>query len=207
MKKVVDEAEKKYIQLKNKIIRILSRDTVYPHSIIREKLELKENKELIDVLFNHLITEINNLNVNMPVSTYRYLEKIFTYLQFDYHSISEENFKNIINKLNEVENVAKRKKEKNNKIFKGSGDINNTNEFLDKITSKVLVTKNFIKHIKESNNDEETTVQINNFIEHLVYDVKNVNYIKELINAFPVMVNSYDENNTPLFKKIIQSYI
>ncbi len=100
MKAVFDKDYKEKMKQKNLIIKILSRDKLYDHSMLCQKLGVKNNRELIDLLFDYLITEINNININVPTSTYKHLEKVFSYLHFDYHSISESDFDNILNKLN-----------------------------------------------------------------------------------------------------------
>ena len=55
-------------------------------------------------------------------------------------------------------------------------------------------------------NNEVSEVNNYNLIKYIIFDLKNYNYLFELIKTFPKYLNIY-ENNKSIFEEIVDSYI
>ncbi|MDD2434921.1 MAG: ribonuclease catalytic domain-containing protein [Bacilli bacterium] len=193
-------------EVKTKIKDLLIQKRKYTFEEMKKEVNITNELELINHLLDFLHDEITNFDFNKPTDDYKYLFKTFKYLEFNFSKLKAQDFNNNIDELKKINNLC-------NQVL-NNRQLNNPDEnfyegkiFLNKIQNNIQVSilgLNFWK--KQANNYEEKD-QVVHFLNYLIYDVKNYNYLVEIFRTFPNLIELQDETGKKLIKKIFNKYV
>lgn len=158
-----------------------------------DELNKIKNNILVNKLINILEEEINNFNYESNIDYLNYLIKILP-------KYIENNKKEINEKLTKIHQKIK------TYLVQKPGNI-------DKTSSNYKNLKNIINNIEiiqmtllydYIDKYDETKYKL---IEYMIFEVKNITFIKDAIKRFPYIVNTFDSNDKSLILSVIEKYI
>lgn len=144
-------------------------------------------------LLNILQTEIQNIPFSDDVQNYKYIYKIFKYLE---KPSTHEEKKNIMSVLYKCRNICNRKL--NSKKARKSSKV------LEKINDIICVSLVDINDYDVSLADEQSTYQT---LYNLIFKLKNYDYVYELIKTFPYRTVARNEEGKYLIEELIDRYL
>ena len=177
-----------------KLEKLLKEKKYYSLNDLSKQLGKNEYKVRQDLL-NYLNQEVEKLSIESNQKKCKHIYKIFKYLE---DAKTERDKEQILIGLKKTYKIC------NTKLKKSKA--NNSNNVFGKIMSIIKVTLlNLTCEIQNVNN-EVSEVNNYNLIKYIIFDLKNYNYLFELIKTFPKYLNIY-ENNKSIFEEIVDSYI
>ena len=175
-----------------KLEKLLKEKKYYSLNDLSKQLGKNEYKVRQDLL-NYLNQEVEKLSIESNQKKCKHIYKIFKYLE---DAKTERDKEQILIGLKKTYKIC------NTKLKKSKA--NNSNNVFGKIMSIIKVTLlNLTCEIQDKNN-EVSEVNNYNLIKYIVFDLKNYNYLFELIKTFPKYLNIY-ENNKSIFEEIVYS--
>lgn len=154
------------------------------------------NLDLAEVrlcLLNILQTEILNIPCSDDVQNYKYIYKIFKYLE---KPSTHEEKKNIMSVLFKCRNICNKKL--NSKIGKKHSKV------FEKINDIICVALVDINEYDVSLFDEQTTYQT---LYNLIFELRNYDYVYELIRTFPYRTVARNKDGKYLIEELIDRYL
>ena len=155
---------------------------------------LAENNsnELINVIFKLVNEEIDSMNdtkiLDRVVELLKYVEVIIG-------NCDDTNRKIVIRKIHKLlEKLPRNLEEGRRKYFKPK-----------KIKSEFNKVKEELEHIEEMCEKKETKQY--NFMQYLVEETKNVEYLEYAFKKMPALMNVKDKDEVPLFRNLVKSYL
>ena len=151
----------------------------------------KDADDIINTLFNLINKELDSINDSVNTS------KIFDLLDYVYIIMTNQDDVNrgiIGRKLLKLdEKLSRIKLENKNKFF----NYRNICKSLDKIENKIEEIR--ITSIETNSKQYE-------FINYLIEEIKNINYIEYTFSKMPSLLNVEDKNNKSLIVNIVKKY-
>lgn len=159
---------------------------------INKKNEYKTRQDLLNFLYQ----EIENINCNVNPNKCKYLYKIFKYFE----NVSDQKDKEQI--LVGLKKTTKLCKSKLNKYK----DLDPNNNIYSKILSIIHVT---LLNLANEKQEEKGDLANNNVSvqRYIIYELKNYNYLYELLKTFPKYIMSQNEKGQYLVEELIDKYI
>lgn len=171
---------------KEKVILILKENNI-------KLLNQFNNDSIENIMLEILNEEIDNFDYQKDIDYLLNLMKIFP-----------KYIKNKKNQINEQLNIIHQKIKKN--LVQKPGDIDKSNH-----NYKILKTLiNNIELIQMSILYDYVNKYENNIyelIDYIIFDLKNISLIKDVIDKFPYMANYCDENEKSLIVSVTEKYI
>ncbi len=192
--------------VKTDIKTLLIQKRKYTFEEIKKEVNSSNELELINTLLDFLCDEITNFDFNQPTDEYKYLFKTFKYLEFNYSNLAIKDFNKNIDVLKKLSRLC------NEVVF--NRQTNNPDDnfyegkiFLDKIQNNIQVAILGLKFFKKQSNGSEEKEQVSNFLNYLIYEVKNYNYLVEIFRTFPNLIELEDDTGKKLIDDIFKRYI
>ena len=169
-----------------KIKKILKEENI-------EELNKLDNKLVVDNLLQILDDEITNFNFEKDIDYLNYIIKILP-------KYIKNNKKEVTERLNVIHQQIKKY------LVQKPGNI-------DKKNHNYKVLRNIINNIEiiqisllydYIEKYDETKYKL---IDYMIFEVKNITFIKDAIKRFPYIVNTFDTNDKTLVVSVIEKYI
>jgi exoribonuclease R len=178
--------------------KILKNKSFVPMEELKKILKKNEYKTRQDLL-NFLYSELENINPNVNPEKCKYLYKIFRYFECAQEDRDKEQ---ILTGLKKTTKLCK------SRLNKYKGQIDFDNNIYNKILSIIHVTLlNLANEKKEIVDTKETNNNNISVLRYIIYELKNYNYLFELLKTFPKYIMSKNENGQYLVEELIDKYI
>lgn len=193
----------------NRLRNILKEHGTKPLDEISAQLRMSDYRTK-QLLLQFLNNEIGCLRPNASSDNAKYLYKIFKYFEF----VSDETEEQwVVTNLERAAYLCKKriKETKNDKSFSNS-DRNIFKKLLDIIDVSLLnieyqeIEEN-ARHEIMPNYSKEDSKTSYNLLNYLIYDVRNYNYLFELLKMFPENLIVKNANGIYLIEELICKYI
>lgn len=161
------------------------------------QMNYEQKHDLIECLLKILHDQVASIPLNNNVENYKYLYKILKYLEEyapDYGK--RKTFKN----LNEIEKIC------NKRIGRALSSKHNRckTKVLEKIKDIIDVTKMSIDYYAANDNKE---VRSYNLLICLIFEIKNYNYLFEIIKTYPNKIIAKNEDGKYLIEELVDRYL
>ena len=177
--------------------KILKNKSFVPMEELKRQLKKSEYKTRQDLL-NYLYYELENINPNVNPDKCKYLYKIFKYFECAKDDRDKEQ---ILTGLKKTTKLCK------SRLNKYNGQIDAEKNIYNKILSIIHVTLlNLANENKEIVNTDEKDNNVS-VLRYIIYELKNYNYLFELLKTFPKYIMAKNENGQYLVEELIDKYI
>ena len=173
---------------------------------LKTQVHITNESEMIKILLDFLCVELNECDFNDPSNDYDYLFKVFKYLELNYDKLSNDDFQYAINYLKKIRKfIVERIESQENVSLGGNFYVERLlhDKINDKVQTSILGLSFWKKQIREGDEKE----QVYNFLNYLIYDVKNYNYLVEIFKTFPDLIELDDEVGKRIINEIFKKYI
>lgn len=190
----------------DKVRSVLKEKGTMPIGEVSKKLNCSDLKSR-QLLLQYFSNEVGHLPADADFDRYKYLFKVFKY--FD--DVADENEKrHTIQNLETAEDLCTRRIKKLSKEKKKRDEEQIDEEpiilqkFLDSI-KVALINLKFKEIVKKA--DLSANEVSYNLLNYLIYDVRNYNYLFELLKMFPKNLALKNKQGTYLIDELIMKYI
>lgn len=175
------------------LLQLLNVSPSYSTDEMAKELK-KSTYQIREELVKFLFTEINVLPVDGDVDDYKYLYKIFKYIE-EPSNIEEQ--EKLIDKLNELSILCSRRISKCKK---------NKGEVLRKLKDIIDVSIINLKYMSFSETSDYNHISYK-LLDYLIFDLNNYDYLVEILKSFPKKAIAINEDGEYLIDKVIDKYI
>lgn len=172
----------------------------------KEIILVDDNIVLFDLLSHVVVSEISSISYQNNSNNYKWL---YTCLRYMLELITKDASVNSFDSLYKVENIKKQLETKQNNIRENIP--NNLKifyiEMLDTVSPIVqILEKNTLKD-KRNKNSQNWNASLYEFVNKLIFKIKNFDYLFQLVKVYPDLVNCYDSSGKPLILILIKKQI
>ena len=191
---------------KKQIKRLLIKNHKEELKTFKEIILVDDNIVLFDLLSHVVVSEISSISYQNNSNNYKWL---YTCLRYMLELITKDASVNSFDSLYKVENIKKQLETKQNDIRENTP--NNLKifyiEMLDTVSPIVqILEKNTLKD-KRNKNSQNWNASLYEFVNKLIFKIKNFDYLFQLVKVYPDLVNCYDSSGKPLILILIKKQI
>lgn len=190
------------MKLNKEILEILKNERSWATKDLIKYFDITE-EQLYSVLLEVLEIEVGKLDFDFNVNRYKYLYKVFKY----FSNISdEENITRVSKKLKKLQSSC-------NFSLKKAIKNGNKNALFDNVIYKIVdiieVTLLKLEFNKTAENSatEDQNSQNYKFLHELIYNVKNYDYVFEILKSSYKQIYTTNPQGQPLIDELINHYI
>lgn len=166
---------------------------------IKKKILVDDDSCLIDLLIEIIISDLNTIKCDIKRSDYRDLNKVFDLLNELIDNTFKFDYLVLTNCLNRTINKIERLIEES-KNLKECGKYK---KFFTILKENIEKTLFHIEYLDKGLSGKYDTL---NFIENLIFSIKNYDYVKNAFEKFPVLLEVMSVDNS-FIKRLINCFI
>lgn len=191
---------------KKQIKRILMKNHKEELKQFKETILVDDNVILFDLLSHVVVSEISSISYQNNSNNYKWL---YTCLKYMLELITLDPNVNSFDSLYKVENIKKQLETKQNE--QKENIPNNLKIFYIEMKDTVspiaqILEKNTLKD-KRNKNSQNWNASLYEFVNKLIFKIKNFDYLFQLVKIYPDLVNCYDSSGKPLILILIKKQI
>lgn len=179
--------------------KILSKLKKKDYYTLMELVDFRHNDvmEAKNILLKILHDEVSSIPLNNNISSYKYIYKIFRYLG-EPKTLQEK--EKIIRNLNDCLRIC------NNRITSALANKKSKQKIavLQKIRDIIEVTIIELEYLDIKDRNEEVSY---NLLMYLIFEVKNYNYLFEIIKTYPDRIIACNSEGKYLIEELIDRYL
>lgn len=183
----------------------LKRNKTCSLSELKSSLNIDSDDALMTQILELLERELDGYNFNRDPSRHSFLFMCFNYLEYNSNKVNfidPNMYENIVHRLNKAHDIIDAKLAHPCKPAK----INTFNRNVDALVKlRQRVIEYCAKH--EAKINEEHNLELYDIMHHLIFDVKNLAYLKEIFKELPDIKNTHNEFGKPLLQEIVEHYL